>query len=219
MLTWMKRGAIWLAGACVLGLSACTTYVDTQVTAFSAWNAGAPRTYAFSHAGLAPQDALEQQAYETVVDGELVQYGFHNVAEHDAHYLVTLDWGTQSGQETVREPVYYNDPVFCRPFWCGNPFGPWGMFPEYVTTSYPVFDHMLALRITDRSNGQDVYKVTAVNRGGDPSLVKDMPYLAHAALAGFPLANGVTHVVRVPLGKPGQKIAPEPASGAAAATQ
>jgi hypothetical protein len=217
MRTLTNHGAAWLVGACVLGLSACTTYVDTKVTAFSAWQGAEPLTYTYSHAGVKPADALEQQAYENIVDHELVHYGFHAAPEHNAHYVITLDWGTQTMQVSVRQPVFYDDPMFYRgPFWRPGFYGgPWA-FPVYTDTTFPVFDHTLVLRITDRASGQDVYKVTAVNRGDDPGLVEDVPFLAHAALAGFPLANGETHMVRVELDKSGRPEAPAGASGAAA---
>jgi hypothetical protein len=102
---------------------------------------------------------------------------------------------------TVAEPVYYNPwpaPYWGRPF---DPWGPWGPFPTaYVNQSYPIFTHLLGVRITERASGKEVYNVTARNSGGESSLVRAMPYLARSALADFPLGNGVVHTVKIPVG-------------------
>jgi hypothetical protein len=101
----------------------------------------------------------------------------------------------------VPQPVYYNPwpgPYWGRPF---DPWGPWGPFPAtYVTDTYPVFTHLLGIRITERVSGREVYNVTARNFGEESSLVRAMPYLARSALTDFPLANGAAHTVKIPLG-------------------
>lgn len=57
--------------------------------------------------------------------------------------------------------------------------------------------------MTDKSNGREIYKVTAVNSTGDASLYGAMPYLAHSALADFPLGNGTVRTVTIPVDKNG----------------
>jgi hypothetical protein len=126
---------------------------------------------------------------------------------------------------TVAEPVYYNPwpgPYWGRPF---DPWGPWGPYPSgYVNQSYPIFTHVLGVRITERATGKEVYNVTARNSGGESSLVRAMPYLARSALADFPLGNGAVRTVKLPLdlnssaghetAGSGTAPAPAPASGA-----
>jgi hypothetical protein len=197
---WTRRIALLFVTLTVL-LSGCTTYVTTQVTAFSDWSGSdATRTYAFTRRE-DQKNNLELSAYERIVANELAVHSFREVAHDDARYLVELAYGISSDIVTVAQPVYYNPwpgPYWGRPF---DPWGPWGPFPAtYVNESYPVFTHLLGIRITERASGREVYNVTARNFGEESSLVRAMPYLARSALADFPLANGAVHTVKIPLG-------------------
>ncbi|RDK04393.1 DUF4136 domain-containing protein [Paraburkholderia lacunae] len=222
---WTRRATLSLAALTVL-LSGCTTYVTTQVTAFSDWNGSdATRTYAFTRAA-DQKNNLELSTYERVVANELAPHAFRQVDAAQARYLVGLSYGIRSDMVTVAEPVYYNPwpgPYWGRPF---DPWGPWGPYPAgYVNQSYPIYTHLLGVRITERTTGKEVYNVTARNSGGESSLVRSMPYLARSALADFPLGNGVVHTVKIPLDQNGGSsnevavtgVAPAaPASGAKA---
>ncbi|MEA3083937.1 MAG: hypothetical protein QOC89_1634 [Paraburkholderia sp.] len=200
---WTRRATLLLATLTVL-LSGCTTYVTTQVTAFSDWSGtDASRTYAFTRAA-DQQNNLELSTYERFVGSELATHAFRQVDASQARYLVGLSYGIRSDMVTVAQPVYYNPwpaPYWGRPF---DPWGPWGPFPTaYVNQSYPIFTHLLGVRITERASGKEVYNVTARNSGGESSLVRAMPYLARSALADFPLGNGVVHTVKIPVDKNG----------------
>lgn len=111
-------GTLWLAG--------CTTYVQTQVTAFSDWTGGsdATRTYAFERRG-EQQNSIEQTTYETLVASELWKYNFKQMPAASAHYTVALAYSGRGDLMTVHRPVYYDPwPMYGpwgRPFW-----GPWG---------------------------------------------------------------------------------------------
>lgn len=204
-----RRAGMGLAGAGIaLLLSGCASYVDTQVTAFSDWSGSdATRTYAFTRAP-AQRNSLEQATYEQIVGNELSNYAFTRVRAKDAHYLVGLAYGIQGDRVTVPQPIYY-DPWFGSPGPWGSPFGPWGPFPAgYVNQTYQIFDRMLEIRIIDRATGKEIYDVSARNSGGDASLLQAMPYLARAALAGFPLGNGVVRTVRLPVDLNGAQSAP-----------
>ncbi|MEA3131207.1 MAG: hypothetical protein QOF46_3002, partial [Paraburkholderia sp.] len=163
----------------------------------------ASRTYAFTRAA-DQQNNLELATFERFVGNELATHAFRQVDASQARYLVGLSYGIRSDMVTVAEPVYYNPwpaPYWGRPF---DPWGPWGPFPTaYVNQSYPIFTHLLGVRITERASGKEVYNVTARNSGGESSLVRAMPYLARSALADFPLGNGVVHTVKIPVDKNG----------------
>ncbi|OAJ57526.1 transmembrane lipoprotein [Paraburkholderia ginsengiterrae] len=224
---WTRRATLVLAALTAL-LSGCTTYVTTQVTAFSDWSGNdASRTYAFTRAA-DQQNNLELTTYERFVANELATHAFREVDKGQARYLVGLSYGIRSDMVTVAQPVYYNPwpaPYWGRPF---DPWGPWGAFPAttYVNETYPIFTHLLGVRITERATGKEVYNVTARNSGAESSLVRAMPYLARSALADFPLGNGVVRTVQIPLDKNGgasnemaatggaPAAAPAPASGA-----
>ncbi|MFM0736627.1 DUF4136 domain-containing protein [Paraburkholderia xenovorans] len=228
---WTRHAALLLATMTVL-LSGCTTYVTTQVTAFSDWSGSdATRTYAFTRTA-DQQNNLELTTYERIVANELATHAFRQVDAGAARYLVGLSYGIRSDMVTVAQPVYYNP--WPAPYWgWGRPFDPWGPWgpygpyaTAYVNQSYPVFTHLLGVRITERASGKEVYNVTARNAGEESSLVRAMPYLARSALSDFPLGNGVVHTVKIPLDKNGgasneigatPAAAPAPASGAKAA--
>ncbi|MGN6668947.1 MAG: DUF4136 domain-containing protein, partial [Trinickia sp.] len=143
----MKWKRLWRAVVPALAvttvlLSGCTTYVSTQVTAFSNWSGSdATRTYAFTRTS-AQQNSIEQATYEQLVANELDAYAFRQVPSGDAHYLVGLTYSIQGDTVTVTQPVFYGNP-WPGPFW--RPIGPWGPYgpfpPDYVTQSYPVFTH------------------------------------------------------------------------------
>ena len=232
----MKWERVWrrvvpaFAAATML-LSGCTTYVSTQVTAFSNWSGSdATRTYAFTRTA-AQQNSIEQATYEQLVANELDAYAFRQVPTDSARYLVGLSYAIHGDTVTVTQPVFYGNP-WAGPFW--RPMSPWGPFgpfpPDYVTQSYPVFTHTLDIRITERASGKEVYNVTAHNTDEESSLVRAMPYLVRSALADFPLGNGTVRTVRirydkrgavltneVPVNRPAAATAPRPASGASAA--
>lgn len=225
-----RRPAVWPAVAAAMALfSGCTTYVSTQVTAFSDWSGSdATRTYAFVRTA-AQRNSIEQATYEQLVANELDAFAFRPAPGADARYLVGLSYETRGDTVTVTQPVFYGNP-WPGPYW--RPLGPWGPFgpfpPEYMTQSYPVFVHTLGVRITERASGKEAYNVTARNTSEDSSLVHAMPYLVRSALADFPLANGVVRTVRIRYDKRGAVLtnevpvargpagAPAPASGAGA---
>lgn len=217
---WTRRATLLLASLAML-LSGCTTYVTTQVTAFSDWSGNdATRTYAFTRAA-DQQNNLELSTYERVVANELATHAFRQVDAAQARYLVGLSYGIRSDMVTVAQPVYYNPwpaPYWGRPFDPWGPWGPYGPFPNaYVNESYPIFTHLLGVRITERATGKEVYNVTARNSGAESSLVRAMPYLARSALADFPLGNGIVHTVKIPLDKNGAASNEMAATGAAPA--
>jgi Domain of unknown function (DUF4136) len=216
---WTRRALFALAAVTTL-LTGCTSYVTTQVTAFSDWSGSdATRSYAFQRTP-EQQNNLEQSAYEQVVGNELAAHGFRRISAQEAHYLVGIGYGMRSDMVTVSQPVYYNPwpgPYYWgRPMDPWGPWGPWGPFPAaYASQTYPVFTHSLGIRIIDRASGKEVYNVTARNASDDSSLIGAMPYLAHSALADFPLANGVVRTVKIPIDKNGA-VSNEVAVGGAA---
>ena len=222
-----RHAALALAAFATL-LAGCTTYVTTQVTAFSDWSGSdGTRTYAFTRT---PEQTnnLEQSTYEQIVANELALHAFRQVDQSAAHYLVALAWGIRSDTVTVTQPVYYNP--WPGPYYWGRPFdpwGPWGPFPpSYVNQSYPVFTHLLGIRITDRATGKEVYNVTARNTDEQSSLIAAMPFLARSAMSDFPMGNGAVRTVKLPVdakggGTPNEVAADNaapsvPASGAKA---
>lgn len=119
---WTRRALLMLAALAVT-MSGCTTYVTSQVTAFSAWNGGsdATRTYAFTR-NPTQEHSIEQSTYENLVADGLDVQAFHQVPEPQARYLVGLAYGSRMDTVTVAQPVFYNP--WPSPYW--GPFNPWG---------------------------------------------------------------------------------------------
>ncbi|MEX3583010.1 MAG: DUF4136 domain-containing protein [Burkholderia sp.] len=218
------RAALWLASACIVLLSGCASYVSTQVTAFSDWSGSdATRTYAFTRVQ-DEQNSLEQTTYENIVANELSTLSFRRVPAEQASYLVALTYGIKGELVNVPQPVYYDPWIGPGPYWRGTGawggFGPWGPFQTgYVNQTYRVYERLLAIRITERGTGREVYNVSARNSGGGGSLVKTMPYLARSALADFPLGNGSTRTVRLPVDRNGGDPASNERTAPAAPTE
>ncbi|ACC69876.1 DUF4136 domain-containing protein [Paraburkholderia phymatum] len=200
----LTRHAATVLAALAMLLAGCTTYVTTQVTAFSDWSGSdATRTYAFTRTQ-DQKNNLEQDTYEQIVANELALHAFRQTGERDAHYLVALAYGMRPDTVIVAQPVYYNPwpgPYYWgRPFDPWGPWGPWGPYPTgYVNQSYPVYTHLLAIRITDRATGKEMYNVTARNTDEQSSLIAAMPFLARSAMSDFPLANGAVRTVKLPV--------------------
>ena len=199
-----RQAALVLAAFATL-LAGCTTYVTSQVTAFSDWSGSdATRTYAFSRTP-EQKNSLEQATYEQVVASELALHSFRQTDEREAHYVVGLAYGMRSDTVTVAQPVYYYS-AWPGPYYWGRPFDPWGPWgpwgpysPSYVNQSYPVYTHLLGIRITDRATGKELYNVTARNTDEQSSLIAAMPYLARSAMSDFPMGNGVVRTVKLPV--------------------
>jgi Domain of unknown function (DUF4136) len=201
------------AGVALLWLGGCTTYVQTQVAAFSDWSGtDATRSYAFARSPQ-QQNSIEQKTYEGLAANELATHGFEQTSDASARYRVELAYSIRSDRVTVRQQIYA-DPWPAYGGWYGGggggawgPWGPWGGgygFPAgYQDESYPVFVPSLQIRITERESGREVYKVNATNSGSEPSLYRSMPYLVRSALADFPLGNGTVRVVKIPMDKNG----------------
>ncbi len=222
-----KRVAVLLGTALAALLSGCTTYVTTQVTAFSDWSGSdATRTYAFARSP-SQENSLEQTTYERDVANELEKYSFRQASATEARYWVGLTYSIKGEMATVAQPVYAPPPLWAGPYWGPGgpwgPWGPWGPYPAgYVAQSYPVYTHTLGIRITERATGKEVYNVTARNTDGEASLVRAMPYLVRSALADFPIGNGEVRTVKIALDKNGgasnEVALPAPASAPAGAS-
>lgn len=216
----------------VAALSGCTTYLSANVTAFQDWQGSdRDRTYTFERTP-AQENDLEQTAYEGLVDRELSTYGFRRVGSSGqagqsgdattggvdgkaAHYGVSL---TYAQRDTVAyAPQFldyggwgFNGPRGGRGAWGGRggAFGAgWG--GPVVDMPYAASASQLTLRIRERSSGREVYKVSARHDGEQTALPAVMPYLVRSALFDFPMPNGTSREVSVPLDRRGARASNE----------
>ncbi|MCY0388660.1 DUF4136 domain-containing protein [Robbsia sp. Bb-Pol-6] len=216
-----------LLAVVTIALSGCANYLSANVTAFQDWQGSdRDRTYTFERTP-AQENDLEQAAYEGLVDRELSTYGFRRVAPPPeqtgakggaggtggtgaaAHYGVSLTYGQRDTVAYAPQFLDYGGWGFGGPWgggrgaWAGRggAFGAgWGTAP-IVDVPYAASASQLTLRIRERPSGREVYKVSVRYDGERTALPVVMPYLVRGALFDFPMPNGTSREVRIPLGK------------------
>jgi Domain of unknown function (DUF4136) len=208
----MKRWISYFVAATALALMAGCSTVRTfpsQVTVFSDWPGDTAKSYVFTRS--AEQDkSLEHKTYEGAVREVLASKGFNEVAgKSGAKYAVALSYGVNQDknlrQITVEDSSY---PYWGGPYWrpyfgLGFRSRHWGGFASFpiVYQGYetPIFSRELKIDISELATGAKRYEATARNDSRYDSLTGALPYLARAALDGFPQANGSVRVVRIPV--------------------
>lgn len=206
-----------LVAVVAVALTGCASYVSSNVTAFQDWHGSdRERTYMFDR-GPEQQNDLEEQAYERLVSQELSLYGFQLTPAAQAHYAVNLAYGQRDTTGYVPQVAYgygYGYGGFggfgdFGPGWGGGwgrrgwgP-GPWAPPPQVVNVPYAAFASMLMIRIKDLQSGREVYKVSVRHVGEQVPLPIVMPYLVRSALFTFPMENGATRDVKLPVDKNG----------------
>ncbi|MGI4859480.1 MAG: DUF4136 domain-containing protein [Janthinobacterium lividum] len=128
-----------------------------------------------------------------------------------ARYGVSLTYGQ-------RDTVAYSPQVLDYGGWgFGGPWGGRGAWGRrggggafgvgwgapVVDMPYAASASQLTIRIRERPSGREVYKVSARHDGEQIALPAVMPYLVRSALFDFPMPNGTSREVSLPLGKGG----------------
>lgn len=227
----MKRLMTYLLTSIAIALLAgCSTVrmFPSEVKVFSDWPAtaatGSTASYSFTRTA-EQEGSLEHKSYEAAVREVLASKGFNEVTG-TAQYKVALTYGSKQ-DKTLRE-VYYEDPFyygapFLRPhmgfgYW-GRHWGAWGSVPLYTSVRYgaefPIYNRELKIDISDAATGAKRYEATARNDSRYDGLTLAMPYLARAALDGFPQANGTVRRVDIPVPNEEPKAQAKPAAAPA----
>ncbi len=194
-------------------LTACASPIVTKVTSFNQWPADAAgASFSFVAPPGKPVTAeLAQATYETHVQRELEKQGFRRApSSQAARLLVELSTATQTQQRTYLQPVYREPPMVFVPgyrnaagqifpgYWAPSLHGPIHVGDRVVP--YTVQFNQLGLRMLDTQGSppgrpRTVFESTAVYEGG-AELPLIAPYLARAALDGFPGQNGQVRTVK-----------------------
>jgi hypothetical protein len=115
--------------------------------------------------------------YETLIRAELGKYGFADVAQQRAHYLLSIAYETRLAAVGVGS-------ADCAQEGCSSPGE--ATFALFGRRSYK---HSLTLRLFEQTNGHEVYKVGVVSQDHDADPLHAIPYLVKSALAQFPFAD------------------------------
>lgn len=168
--------AALVAASLTAGLTGCAG-VSTDVRASpSATPLAGERSYTLARSPL--QDAsADHLQYETWIRGELGKYGFTDVPQQRAHYLLSIAYDTRLAGVGVGT-------ADCTQAACnGSGTGSFSLFGGHQ------YRHSLTLRFFEQSSGHEVYKVSASSQDRDADPLHAIPYLVKSALAQFPFAD------------------------------
>ena len=204
---------LFILSACLL-LSACSTMIKSEVTAFHEWpQETQDKSYAFVLTK-EQENNLEYRNYQNLLRTELQKLGFaEQSSAPPARLKVSMEYRMDSRDVRVVEPVavdpwygpgwygpgfygpywpyygYYHP--FAYPYWYGSPM------VEQRESQYRLFTRQLKIRIARASDGKNLYDVTVNSEGTNGSLPAVMPYMIRSAFKDFPGPNGVPRVVEL----------------------
>ena len=208
-----KLAAAVLLGISTLGLSACATGLNTQVSRFQAMPA--PQGQSFVVVPMNPQDmgGLEFSGYAEQVAQNLQALGYGRASTVDqATLVVHLGYGVGDAQTEVVSspslgygygggwgyPFYYGRRSYywgwADPFWGGG-YGDIRTYTYYVTE--------MDLNIRRKVDNASLFEGKAKARSRSDTLSKIVPSLVEAMFTGFPGNSGETLKITIPPeGKP-----------------
>ena len=205
-----------IAGALLLGLTACTQTFNANVSRFQS-QLPPPAGQTFAVVADDPQLAggIEFGQYAALVENEMREQGYTPVANPEqATLLVRFDYGVDKGRERVRSTGFSHSP-FWSPwygygrlgYWGPYRGGPWSYgwydpwFGGNEIEAYTVYTSGVDMKIDRRVDGVRLFegKAEAVSRSNKLQYL--IPNLVEAMFTGFPGNSGET--VRI-------TVAPEP---------
>jgi hypothetical protein len=223
-----KLAAAAALGLGALGLSACATGLNTQVSRYQAAAIPAGQSFYVVPATAMPDPGFYR--YASMVSQQIEAQGYKPAgAPQVADLLVKLDYSVDQGRtEYVRDPYYgprfggfgpyggfYGSPYFSRygrdpfyfgwndPYWYARPYGPmgygYGFDPFYDgVREYTVYKSFLDLDIVRRADNAQLFQGHVQARSRTDNLDKLVPPLVTAMFTGFPGQNGETVKITVP---------------------
>jgi hypothetical protein len=214
-------------GLAALGLSACATGLNTQVSRSQAAAIPIGQSFYVVPATAAPDPGFYR--YASMVSQQFEAQGYRPAgAPQVADLLVRLDYSVDRGKrEYVREPYangpfgyggYWGSPYFSRwggypfyygwndPYWWGRPsLGYGGVAPYNYAPfgyggirEYTVYKSFLDMTIVRRADNAQLFQGHAQARSRTGNLDKLVPPLVTAMFTGFPGRNGETVKITVP---------------------
>lgn len=200
-----KLAAAAAVAIAAVGLSACATNFNTEVTRYQAMPAPQGQTFVVVPGeGMAAAGGLEFQRYAGIVAQQLAARGYRPSADpKSADMVVHLGYNIDHGHR-----VYQSDPFggpfggslfyprfgFYSPFYYGwgDPF--WG--DDYLD-SYVEYQGEVDMHIRG-AEGQPLFDGRALARAGSNRLDRVLPPLIEALFTGFPGRNGEDVRITIP---------------------
>lgn len=168
---------ILLFAACAAALVGCAGN-ETAVRANAVRDFGAgQRTYALERDAATGTD-VETNGYASAIERRLAELGFAAAPVEAARYRLALSHETRPASVGVAYSRCADDAP------CGAAVLP----PGFQWPGQKAYIHSLTLRFFDRTNGREVYKVSATKRDGAPDTRRDVDDLVASALARLPFA-------------------------------
>lgn len=199
---------LFILTSCLV-LSACSTMIQSQVTAFHEWPQDLQdKSYAFVQTK-EQENNLEYRNYQNLVRAELRRLGFTEYASAPpAKLKVSMEYRMDSRDVREVQPVAVDPwygPGFYGPYWpyygYYHPFAyPYWYGPPmvgYQENQYRLFTRRLNISITRASDGKKLYDVTVHSEGTNGSLAAVMPYMIQSAFQDFPGPSGVPRTIRL----------------------
>jgi Domain of unknown function (DUF4136) len=115
--------------------------------------------------------------YEALIRAELGKYGFADVTQERAHYLLSIAYDTRLAAVGVAS-------ADCGQEGCSSPGE-----TAFALFGRRAYKHSLTLRFFEQTNGHEVYKVSVESQDHDADPLHAIPYLVTSALAQFPFAD------------------------------
>jgi hypothetical protein len=222
-----KIAAAAALGLASVGLSACATGLNTQVSRYQAAAIVPGQTfYVVPEQGAA---SPEFYRYAAMVSQQLAAQGLRPAgAPQVADLLVRLDYGVDEGAtEYVSEPYlgspyryggfgYYRRPYIGPWYGSGPYYSRWGGAPFYYgwddpflygssysgrVREYTVYKSFLDMDIVRRADNAPLFEGHAKARSRDDELNRLVPSLVTAMFTGFPGRSGETVKITVPPAK------------------
>lgn len=206
-----KFTAAAMLGVAAIGLSACATTLNTQVTRYQAMPAPQGQSFIVEpDGGMAHEGGLEFQRYAGIVAQQLAARGYVPAANaHAANMIVHLGYRVDHGQvEYVGDPF---GPADFGPYWGrGRFFYPhfgWGSgfyygwndpFWSGGIDSYVEYHSEVDLHIRQAGTNAPLFDGRAQARSATNRLDIVLPSLIDALFTGFPGRNGETIKITIP---------------------
>jgi hypothetical protein len=193
---------VFILMSCLV-LSACSTMIQSEVTAFHEWPQDLQdKSFVFVQTR-EQENNLEYRNYQNLLRAELQRLGFSERASAPpARLKVEMEYRVDARDVREVAPVAVDPwygPGFYGPYWpyygYYHPFYyPYWYGPpmiEYRENRYRLFSRQLQIGITRASDGKKLYDVTVNSQGTNSSLAAVMPYMIRSAFEDFPGPSGV----------------------------